>query len=1004
MSRLAGLFFVRGGACLLGALAVAACLPEVAPVAAGPDVVEDDPTAAPPLEDARRSPVDVATLDQPAGDRASIEPVNEPVFPARERDAGASLPYDVPADDGYSDGAMGLPQDASGRDATFTDCEPVPETTFSGPATALTDWTAAWTVPLAEAYDSWTTTATDGLGNTFIANAVPWVGALPVTDAGRPHDVLLSSVDAEGTLRWVVRTVGPAPGVLVVRSMLAGGVVAVFPCDGVVTAGTIRCAPSRERYVIARFDANGVLAWAQVVTWPEFQRDTAVESDDADNLYTLDASRSDGGSPAPQVKSFDPRGHVRWVVPAAPYEGGRMSVQDGEVRFARFDQDPTGTATLYWTRRSTNGTLIARGAFPAYNSEVRVPGSGWFNRWVGWGPGGDLYIAHESTPSAEDSGYSVLQRVNPCGQVRWTRTVGGSMTHGTTTALTFDPSGNTCWFVVTTPWRPTPRPGREFCPLPASTTTLHVFSRDGTEAREVAGVTSSIERFCGTPRSAHGFFRAVLAPSSEFTAGDRSDLYVHSRALVRYVPSASAACPGREHRCGGRCTDTATSVDHCGACGRACRFAHSPGRCFAGNCLLGACDEGFADCDSDPANGCEADLRASPVHCGACGRVCNGGACAGGLCGTGAGAVAPYRSDGHEGAFAPRSDVILSAGVHHFTTVTVPAGVTVRADGAGVLEVRATGDVVIDGAIDLSGGDGESPTSPGMDLSGGGGGHTGRRGFANAGSDGAGSGGGGVGQGTYGTLVGGRTDARGGVGVAGGAGGWGYISSWCSGTRGRAATGPDGGRNVLGGIMEGGRAWGVPYDGYGGVAFTSGCSMDPLGERPQANVYTYGVPAGGGSIGRAAALDLGVFTTFRPGSGGGGGAVNLTTCGPEVPGGGGGGGGGALRVVSDTRIAIGASGSVRANGGRGGRNAGAGSGGVIYLSTPALTTARGAVVEATAGGAATAPVTGLGRVRLSVDPSRCVLAGTFNPPLRDGCSPTSNGGTPGYAYVSSWPR
>jgi hypothetical protein len=65
-----------------------------------------------------------------------------------------------------------------------------------------------------------------------------------------------------------------------------------------------------------------------------------------------------------------------------------------------------------------------------------------------------------------------------------------------------------------------------------------------------------------------------------------------------------------------------TTVAHCGACGNACTFANATAACRNGTCALAACNTGFADCDGDPANGCEIDLRAMTGNCGACGRVC----------------------------------------------------------------------------------------------------------------------------------------------------------------------------------------------------------------------------------------------------------------------------------------------------------------------------------------------------------------------------------------------
>ena len=87
-------------------------------------------------------------------------------------------------------------------------------------------------------------------------------------------------------------------------------------------------------------------------------------------------------------------------------------------------------------------------------------------------------------------------------------------------------------------------------------------------------------------------------------------------------------------------TDTATSVTHCGGCGRACDArANASAACAAGACVY-ACDAGFADCDGMAANGCEVDTRSAPANCGMCGRACvaaNGTAtCAAGVCGLGA--------------------------------------------------------------------------------------------------------------------------------------------------------------------------------------------------------------------------------------------------------------------------------------------------------------------------------------------------------------------------------
>ncbi len=107
------------------------------------------------------------------------------------------------------------------------------------------------------------------------------------------------------------------------------------------------------------------------------------------------------------------------------------------------------------------------------------------------------------------------------------------------------------------------------------------------------------------------------------------------------VALPDVVCGAGLTRCGDGCVDRATNASHCGACGRACDIPHASVACADGACRLAACDEGFADCNGDPADGCEVDLLADPAHCGACptacafaraGARCEGGACVMGAC------------------------------------------------------------------------------------------------------------------------------------------------------------------------------------------------------------------------------------------------------------------------------------------------------------------------------------------------------------------------------------
>ncbi len=97
------------------------------------------------------------------------------------------------------------------------------------------------------------------------------------------------------------------------------------------------------------------------------------------------------------------------------------------------------------------------------------------------------------------------------------------------------------------------------------------------------------------------------------------------------------SCPTvRPLVCGTQCVDPATDIANCGACGRACPAgANGAAACVAGTCSF-VCAAGYGDCDMLPANGCESLLRSDPANCGACGRPCSfpnaTGVCSTGSC------------------------------------------------------------------------------------------------------------------------------------------------------------------------------------------------------------------------------------------------------------------------------------------------------------------------------------------------------------------------------------
>jgi hypothetical protein len=82
-------------------------------------------------------------------------------------------------------------------------------------------------------------------------------------------------------------------------------------------------------------------------------------------------------------------------------------------------------------------------------------------------------------------------------------------------------------------------------------------------------------------------------------------------------------CATGTKRCGSSCVQTDDPAYGCAATDcNPCPAVHATAVCTANACALGPCDANFANCDTDPSTGCEADLQNDPVHCGSCNKNC----------------------------------------------------------------------------------------------------------------------------------------------------------------------------------------------------------------------------------------------------------------------------------------------------------------------------------------------------------------------------------------------
>jgi hypothetical protein len=122
---------------------------------------------------------------------------------------------------------------------------------------------------------------------------------------------------------------------------------------------------------------------------------------------------------------------------------------------------------------------------------------------------------------------------------------------------------------------------------------------------------------------------AALCESRNLTCGDTTACVVPDVPVDRYDVDAERAPDVRrvpvEDSGMDSATDAATDARDAAACDPATCAArpNSVPSCDASGRCAYACASGFADCDGQAANGCEASLS-STDHCGACGTRCSG--------------------------------------------------------------------------------------------------------------------------------------------------------------------------------------------------------------------------------------------------------------------------------------------------------------------------------------------------------------------------------------------
>lgn len=149
---------------------------------------------------------------------------------------------------------------------------------------------------------------------------------------------------------------------------------------------------------------------------------------------------------------------------------------------------------------------------------------------------------------------------------------------------------------------------------------------DGTGSHPVSLLGDGTFAFAYT-YAVQGTYTVALTIADDDGAASTANFSANITALV--CPSGFADCDGNAAN---GCEADLNAVSTCGGCGTTCGTTNGNASCSAQSCQI-ACSAGFDDCDGNNANGCEVSLG-STSNCGGCGDICGSGqACNGGICG-----------------------------------------------------------------------------------------------------------------------------------------------------------------------------------------------------------------------------------------------------------------------------------------------------------------------------------------------------------------------------------
>ena len=137
-----------------------------------------------------------------------------------------------------------------------------------------------------------------------------------------------------------------------------------------------------------------------------------------------------------------------------------------------------------------------------------------------------------------------------------------------------------------------------------------------TLALGLVGCNQLLDNNPGTPVETEqaGTTPGPVTPGSQIPGADGGDL------------SSSTGCPAGQQACFGTCVSMLDPLYGCGdpSCAP-CASTHATMACQGRQCVVSACEAGYANCNAKAADGCETDLSKAAT-CGSCNAACGAAA------------------------------------------------------------------------------------------------------------------------------------------------------------------------------------------------------------------------------------------------------------------------------------------------------------------------------------------------------------------------------------------